>query len=171
MSIRRYSCRSGTASAAAASKFGGGGAGGVAADARPRKIPSMLGAFMRSSYRRLALALASILPIVAAACASRPPSPAASGPTDGEFVGFITDTECGPDHSAMMKKGGTKTAPECTRKCVSEGSTYAFIEADSKRFYQLDDQDAPAAYAGQKVRIRGRRQGDTILVQSVAPAD
>ena len=71
----------------------------------------------------------------------------------------------------MMKKGGTKTAPECTRKCVSEGSTYAFVEVGSKRFSQLDDQDAPAEYAGRKVRIRGRRQGDTIIVQPIAPAD
>jgi len=102
-------------------------------------------------------------------CASRAPSPGAAA--DADFVGFITDTECGPDHSDMMKKGGAKTAPECTRKCVSEGSTYAFIEAGSRRFYQLDDQDAPAPYAGEKVRIRGRLQGDTIYVRSVAPAN
>jgi hypothetical protein len=126
----------------------------------------MLSALMASSYRGLALALALALGLCS--CASRAASP---GTADTDFVGFITDTECGPDHTEMMKKGGTKTAPECTRKCVSEGSTYAFIEAGSRRFYQLDDQDAPVPYAGLKVRIRGRLQGDTISVRSIAPAD
>jgi hypothetical protein len=126
----------------------------------------MLATFMRSSYRGLVVLLG-----VGLSCAGRSTPAPAPQSSDAEFVGFITDTECGPDHSQMMLKGGTKTAPDCTRKCVSEGSTYAFVSADRKRFYQLDDQDAPGPYAGLKVRIRGHLQGDTIFVRSIAPAD
>jgi hypothetical protein len=134
----------------------------------------MLNALMRSSYRRLALALAFvfILAVLPAACTSHPASPAAPGPADGEFLGFITDTECGPNHAPMIAKGGMgKDDRECTLICVKKGATYGFVDADRRRFYQLDDQDAPAAYAGRRVRIRGRLQGDTIVLQSVAPAD
>jgi hypothetical protein len=42
--------------------------------------------------------------------------------------------------------------------------------AGSKRFYQLDDQDAPAAYAGRRSGS-GTPAGRTIFVQSVAPED
>jgi hypothetical protein len=127
----------------------------------------MLDVIMRSSYRGLAL----VLPVVLSACASTS-SPAASGTADAEFVGFITDTECGANHAPMIARGSMgKDDRECTLICVRKGATFGFVDADSRRFSQLDDQDAPAPYAGRKVRIRGRRQGDTIFVKSVAPAD
>jgi hypothetical protein len=123
----------------------------------------MLVAFMRSSYRGAVFLSALAL----SACATH-----ASSPPPGEFLGYITDTECGPNHAPMIAKGGMgANDPECTRICVKKGATYGFVDAARKRFYQLDDQDAPARYAGLKVRIRGRLQGDTILVQSVAPAE
>lgn len=71
----------------------------------------------------------------------------------------------------MIAKGAMgKDDRECTIQCVRKGATYGFVDAERKRFYQLDDQDAPAPYAGLRVRIRGRVQGDTLYVQSVAPA-
>ena len=119
----------------------------------------MLIAFMRSSYRGLPLA-AAFLAVFGFA-----------GP-ETEFIGFITDTECGPNHAPMIAKGGMgKDDRECTLACVKKGATFGFVDADRKRFYQLDDQDAPAPYAGRKVRIQGRQQGDTIYVTSVRPAD
>jgi len=99
---------------------------------------------------------------------------ALSGPTDGDtvFVGTITDTECGPDHAPMIAKGGMgTTARECTYRCVEKGATFGFVDADQKKFFQLDDQDAPRPYAGENVRIEGTLQGDTIRVRSIARAD
>jgi hypothetical protein len=126
---------------------------------------------MRSSYRGPAFALS----LLACACAGHG-APPASPSGDVEFVGMVTDTECGPNHAPMIAKGGMgKDDRECTLACVKKGATFGFVDAkgggNEKGFYQLDDQDAPAPYAGRRVRIRGRRQGDTILVESVAPAD
>lgn len=92
--------------------------------------------------------------------------------SDVDFLGFITDTECGAHHAPMIAKGGMGNDDrECTLKCVSKGATFGFVDADRKRFYQLDDQDAPAPHAGRKVRIRGRLEGDTIFVNRITPAE
>ncbi len=81
-------------------------------------------------------------------------------PADQIFVGFIADTECGPDHAPMRAKGNMgKNDKECTLKCVAKGATF-----------QLDDQELPRPFAGEKVRIAGRIEGDTILVRSIARA-
>ena len=88
------------------------------------------------------------------------------------FVGYITDTECGPDHAPMIAKGGMGTNDrECTYRCVEKGATFGFVDADRKKFFQLDDQGAPRPFAGQKVRIEGTLEGDTIRVRTVTRAD
>jgi len=114
--------------------------------------------------------------LAVSSCATHTTAPAASESGEREFLGYITDTECGPNHAPMIAKGGMGTNDrECTQICVKKGATYGFVDAkgggNEKGFYQLDDQDAPAPYAGRRVRIRGRIHGDTILVRSVAPAD
>jgi hypothetical protein len=90
----------------------------------------------------------------------------ASGET--AFVGYITDTECGPDHAPMIAKGGMGAEDRaCTYRCVEKGATFGFVDEDRQRFFQLDDQSAPRPYAGQKVRVTGVLRGDTILVTAI----
>ena len=60
---------------------------------------------------------------------------------------------------------------ECTLKCVAKGATFGFVDAERRRFFQLDDQEQPRPFAGEKVRITGRIEGDSILVTKIAPAD
>lgn len=98
---------------------------------------------------------------------------AAAAPAAAEtFVGWITDAECGPYHAPMIAKGGMgRDDRECTLKCVAKGAPYGFIDVATTKFYQLDDQDAPAEFAARRVRIEGRVEGDTIFVESIAPAD
>jgi hypothetical protein len=88
------------------------------------------------------------------------------------FVGFITDTECGPDHALMLATGnmGADDA-ECTRKCVKMGATWGFVEEGPRTFYQLDDQNLPERFVGRRVCIEGRLEGDTILVDVLKAAD
>lgn len=87
------------------------------------------------------------------------------------FVGYITDTECGPSHAAMLKKGGMGSDDRsCTLKCVEKGATFGFVDRKRKNFYQLDDQEKPKTFAGRKVRILGHRKGDTIFIESIGPA-
>jgi len=83
------------------------------------------------------------------------------------FVGTITDTECGADHRPMIGRGGMgSTTASCTRACVSKGATYGFVDR-KRRLYQLDDQDKPVPFAGKKVRVTGRLEGDTIYVEKI----
>lgn len=90
-------------------------------------------------------------------------------PADQVFVGFITDTECGPDHAPMRAKGDNDK--ECTLKCVAKGATFGFVDAARQHFFQLDDQERPRPFAGDKVRIEGRIEGDTIRVTKISAAD
>lgn len=90
--------------------------------------------------------------------------------TADTFVGWITDAECGANHAPMIAKGGMgKTDRECTLKCAAKGAPYGFVDEKTRTFYQLDDQNAPAPYAAERVRIEGRREGDTIFVQKIEP--
>ena len=98
---------------------------------------------------------------------------AAGDPTaDQVFVGFLTDTECGPNHAPMRARGDMGADDkECTLKCVAKGATFGFVDAERKHFFQLDDQEKARPFAGEKVRITGRMEGDSILVTSIAAAD
>ena len=60
-----------------------------------------------------------------------------------------------------------QTDPECTLKCVRLGSVFGFVDAERKTFYQLDDQVKPRAFAGRRVRVTGRLQGDTLYLESI----
>jgi hypothetical protein len=112
-----------------------------------------------------ALRAAAAAPVLAAVLGAVPAETAT-------FLGWITDTECGPNHAPMIAKGGMgNDDAECTRKCVQTGATYGFVDVERKRFYQLDDQGAPAAFAGRRVRILGRLEGDTIYVTRIEAGD
>ena len=65
------------------------------------------------------------------------------------YTGVITDTMCGPDHSAM----GLKPDSKCVIACVKYGAKYALW--DGKNIYVLSDQKGPEQFAGQKVRVTG----------------
>lgn len=119
---------------------------------------------MGLSYRESKRSLVALLAALAL-------SGAANG-GDTEFIGFITDTECGANHAPMIAKGGMgKDDRECTLKCVQKGATFGFVDQEKKKFYQLDEQDIPAALVGSKVRIEGRIEGDTIRVKRISAAE
>jgi hypothetical protein len=108
--------------------------------------------------RRLATSVLVVATCAATAIAA-PPS---------VFVGWVTDTECGPDHAPMIATGGMGAeAVECTRRCVEKGATYGFVDEGALRFFQLDDQETPRAFAGLRVCVEGELEGDTIRVTSV----
>jgi len=78
-------------------------------------------------------------------------------PQSRSFTGEIMDSQCAGMHShdKMMKGVDAKTAKECSQKCVELGGKYVLFDTASKTVYQLDDQAKPAAYAGQKVSVKG----------------
>ena len=72
----------------------------------------------------------------------------------------------------MIRKGGMGSdAAECTRACAAKGVPYGFVDARSGRFYQLDDGAQAAGLAGERVVLRGREDGDSILVETIRTED
>lgn len=77
------------------------------------------------------------------------------------ITGTVTDSMCGAHH---MMKG--KSAAECTRECVKEGSDYAL--AIGNKVYTLKGDKAQFdKYAGQNVVMKGTIDGTTIKVASI----
>jgi len=83
------------------------------------------------------------------------------------FTGAITDSVCANAGHAGMRMGPTDA--ECTTACVmAHGATYVLY--DGKDVYSLSDQKAPAAFAGQTVKVVGTLDAatKTIRVESIA---
>jgi hypothetical protein len=74
-----------------------------------------------------------------------------------EFTGEIMDSPCAAmgNHNRMMKGVEAKDATECSRKCVQLMGKYVLYDTVKNTTYQLDDQQKSAAYAGQKVSVKG----------------
>jgi hypothetical protein len=91
------------------------------------------------------------------------------------YMGEIMDSTCAAQgsHDQMMAKEGTKTAKDCTLLCIKDGSKFVLYSADAKTSYNLDDQDKPRDYAGEKVTVVGTYDDSTntihIQLITVAP--
>jgi hypothetical protein len=91
--------------------------------------------------------------------------------TPMSFTGEIMDNVCATEgsHSAMMQKEGFKTSKDCTLGCVKGREQFVLYGSGDKKIYQLDDQEKPSDYAGQKVTIIGTYDGatKTIHIQTI----
>ncbi|MBZ5599969.1 MAG: hypothetical protein LAN83_16775 [Acidobacteriia bacterium] len=119
---------------------------------------------MRSGLPRLALSLA-ILVIGAGLTVSS----ASAGGKAQTFTGQVSDAACGAKHTMMPGDDAG-----CTRACVRHGSKYALVVGD--KVYILDTTDKAALeeldkLAGQRAKVTGHAEGDTISVSSVAPGE
>jgi hypothetical protein len=75
-----------------------------------------------------------------------------------DFSGEIMDSACAKmgSHEGMMKgHPGIKDAKGCTLGCVKNGAKFVLYDESSKTVYQLDDQDKPMQFAGDKVKVMG----------------
>jgi len=90
------------------------------------------------------------------------------------YAGEIMDSKCAGlgSHTQMMAKEGTKTSKDCTLLCSKDGNTFVLYSAVEKTFFNLDDQEKPQEYAGEKVTIIGTYDGPTktIHIQSITVA-
>ena len=109
----------------------------------------------------LSAAILSLLPISAS------PSP---GPSRRVTVaGYIGDSMCGLRHGPLPKSAADQR--ECTLQCVADGSRFILADRDNRRIYQLEDQSAPRPFAGKRVRVTGRLDGDNLRGETIAAAD
>jgi hypothetical protein len=77
---------------------------------------------------------------------------------DRTFNGEIMDSACAQmgSHDGMMKSNADiKDAKGCTLGCVKGGAKFVLYDAASKTVYELDDQQKPVKFAGEKVKVMG----------------
>jgi hypothetical protein len=84
---------------------------------------------------------------------------------DKTFTGEIMDSQCAQNgsHAMMLKQEGMANKDPndpmakkmCTENCLKMGGKLVLYDAGTKTVYQLDDQDKPKDFAGQKVKVTG----------------
>jgi len=100
---------------------------------------------------------------------------------DQTFTGEIYDSQCAKNgsHAMMLAKegmAGKENDPMartmCTKNCVKMGGKYVLFDAAKKTTYELDDQQKPVDFAGQKVKVKGTfdKATKTIHVTSIEAA-
>jgi hypothetical protein len=80
------------------------------------------------------------------------------------LTGVVTDTMCGAKHMIP-----DKSAAECTRICVKQGSQYALL-AGGKIYALQGDTAAMDKLAGQPATVTGTLNGNTVVVEAIKPA-
>ncbi len=85
------------------------------------------------------------------------------------FTGTITDDACAMAGHARMRMGPTDA--ECVTACIRlHDAKYVLLVGEE--IYELTDQEAPAKFAAQRVRVIGTLDAktQTIRVESIATA-
>ena len=77
------------------------------------------------------------------------------------FTGTITDSMCVANHAMMHVSPDAK----CVRECAKAGGTVKYALFDGKNTYKLSDQQTPAEFAGQKVKVTGTLFAKTGIIQ------
>jgi hypothetical protein len=86
------------------------------------------------------------------------------------FTGEIMDSNCAKNgsHAQMEKEHNLTSDSGCTKACVKGGAKYVlFMNGKS---YDLDDQTKPADFAGKRVKVTGKMEGNAIKVENISPA-
>ena len=92
------------------------------------------------------------------------PTIAASAQSSQTLTGTVSDAMCGAHH---MMQGAS--AAQCTRECAKQGSDFALVSA-GKVYTLKGDKSQLDKFAGQNVTIKGKLDGKTITVDSIAAA-
>ncbi len=92
-----------------------------------------------------------------------------AAPAPQTFTGVVTDHMCAETGHAAMRMGPTDA--ECTLACIDAHGAL-FVLLSGKTVYGLSDQQRPAQFAGQKVRVTGTLdpKTKTIAVASIVQA-
>ena len=81
------------------------------------------------------------------------------------FTGEVSDSMCGASHMMEGKKA------DCAHTCVGKGSSYALVVGDKVYSLKATDkaiQDKLSELAGERAKITGTADGETIEVSQVA---
>jgi len=89
------------------------------------------------------------------------------------FVGTVSDSECGLDHTRMKAQHHLTDDLVCTRDCCDKyKQEYVLADHAAGDVFQLDDQKRAGRFANRPVRILGTLDEDsgTIHVVRIEPA-
>ena len=81
-----------------------------------------------------------------------------------DWTGWIVDEHCGA-------KGAADGHKSCALKCAKDGAALLLYNPADEKLYKLSDQDAAKAHAGEKVKVVGTLEGETITVESIAAVE
>lgn len=102
---------------------------------------------------------------------SRAVSARSEGASSKTFTGEVTDTFCAKSgsHEGMMAKmlGMGHDSETCTKKCTEIGAQYVLYDKAHNAVYKIENQAKIGAFAGRRVRVTGKLEGDTIDVTNV----
>jgi hypothetical protein len=76
------------------------------------------------------------------------------------WTGWITDEHCGA-------KGASSGHKSCALKCAKDGAALVLYNSADEKLYKLSDQEAAKAHVGEKVKVVGTLEGETITVESI----
>jgi hypothetical protein len=110
----------------------------------------------------LAILLASLGAVAGAAVGSREAAQGVSTPAES-FEGMVTCSRCGAKHQPNLDR----SASTCVRVCVHGGANFALIH-DQGTYLLIGDVASLKKVAGQRARVVGFRNGNTIEVSSVS---
>jgi len=78
-----------------------------------------------------------------------------------EWTGWITDEHCGA-------KGASTGHKSCALKCAEDGAALVFYNPADEKIYKLSDQAAAKEHLGEKVKVVGTLEEETIKVESIS---
>ena len=85
----------------------------------------------------------------------------AAGGAPQTFTGTITDSMCVSNHAMMRIAPETK----CVVECAKGDPKVKYVLYDGKNVYKLSDQETPARFAAQKVKVTGTLFAKTGIIQ------
>lgn len=83
----------------------------------------------------------------------------------GDWTGYISESKCGASHADASAK-----SVSCVKACIKNGAKPVFVE-DGKVIKIANADKVTEDLYGQKVKLSGNREGDTVTITSVAKAE
>ena len=79
-----------------------------------------------------------------------------------DMTGYIMDLTC-------SSKKGMQGDEACAKRCIGRGDPAVLVTEDGK-VYKVANQDKVLPSAGKKVTVTGKLDGETLTVETIAPA-
>lgn len=83
----------------------------------------------------------------------------------GEWTGYISDSKCAAGHA-----DGSAKSVSCVKACIKGGQAPVLV-SDGKVLKIANADKVGEDVQGQKVKVTGKLDGDTVTIDSVAKAE